>query len=117
MASVGTTATAANMSVSRSLASGLAAAAVGLVPLWFHWVFVGSSRDGIIAVFEEVGLYPADVCLALLALMAIARLRALDTRGRWLAGSLTLLAAAAALSIPSASNARLAAGVAGHIAL
>src|SRR5205823_13655958 len=81
------------------------------------WDIVESSRTGIIAVFDEVGLYPADICLALLALMAIARPIALGSRSRWLSGSLTLLAAAAALSTQSARDSRLAAGVAGHIAL
>jgi O-antigen ligase/polysaccharide polymerase Wzy-like membrane protein len=103
--------------LSRWLPSALAAAAVGLVPLWIHWDLIESSRSGIIAVFDEVGVYASDVCLGLLALMAVARPVALDSRSRWLVGGLTLLAAAAALSSLSAQNSRLAAGVVGHIAL
>src|SRR5919204_121525 len=67
----------------RALATALAGAAIGLAPIWRHVDIVDPGIHNIIAVFREVGLYPTDVCLTGLAVVAIARPIALDARARW----------------------------------
>jgi hypothetical protein len=102
----------------RSLAAvALTAGAVSLIPIWPHIVLVGSGMDGIISVFREVGIYPSDVCLALLAAGAVARPVALDAEGRRFAVSLTVLSASALLSAATAADPTLACGVAAQLSL
>ena len=117
----------------------LAALAVAALPLWWHLRLVPAGREGIIAVFGEVGVYPADLCLALLAGLALGqplglahvgrRLAARDDRagqrpalgldraGRRLARGLAVLAAVVLSSALVAPRPALAAGLAGHLAL
>jgi hypothetical protein len=102
----------------RSLAAiVLAASAIGLVPIWPHVVLVESGIDGIISVFREVGIYPSDVCLALLAGLAFTRPVTLDSGSRWLALGFTLLSGAALLNAAKSHDPALAAGLAGQLAL
>jgi len=99
------------------LASTLAAAAIALIPLWYHVVLVESGVQGIIAVFSEVGVYPSDGCLAVLGLMAIAHPVALDSRSRWLGVGLSLLAAVALLSARQSRDQVLTSGLSGQLAI
>ena len=98
-------------------ATTLAAAAIGLIPVWPHLVLVSSGIDGIIAVFREVAIYPSDVCLALLAAVAVAHPRPLDSATRGMALGLTLLSGAALLSAATSSDPALASGMAAQLAL
>lgn len=95
----------------------LPAAAIGLVPLWPHIVLVGTGTDGIISVFREVAVYPSDACLALLAVLAVARPQPLDTASRWVALGLLSLSAAALLSAPLSPDPALTGGLAAQLAL
>jgi O-Antigen ligase len=101
----------------RLLATVLACAAVGLAPVWRHVDVVDPGIHNITAIFAEVGVYPADMCLAGLAAVAIARPAPLEPRGRWLAFGLTLLAGVALLSSLASLNSVLGAALAGHLAL
>jgi O-Antigen ligase len=101
----------------RALATLLAGAVVGLVPVWRHLDVVDPGINNITAIFAEVGVYPADVCLAGLAAVAIARPAPLDWRARWLAFGLALLAGVALLSSLPSLNPVLGAALAGHLAL
>lgn len=94
-----------------------AAAAVGLIPLWWHLTVVDSGSHGIIAVFTEVGVYPSDVCVAVLALAVLARPAALDAASRWVAAGLTGLAATALVSARWALDPVLTCAVAGQLAV
>src|SRR6266568_3988634 len=80
------------------LPSAIASAAVGLAPLWWHLDLVDPAIDNITAVFGEVAVYPSDVCLAALAVLAITRPASLGGQVRWLAYGLTVLAGVALLS-------------------
>jgi len=99
------------------LPSAIASAAVALAPLWWHLDLVDPGIDNITAVFGEVAVYPSDVCLAALAVLAITRPASLGGQVRWLAYGLTGLAAAALLSSLSSLDPSLGAGLAGHLAL
>src|SRR5438552_12547854 len=99
------------------LASTLAAAAIALIPLWYHVVLVESGVQGIIAVFSEVGVYPSDGCLAVLGLMAIAHPVTLDSRSRWLGVGLSLLGAVALLSARQSRDQVLTSGLSGQLAI
>src|SRR5207237_4559193 len=99
------------------LASTLAAAAIALIPLWYHVVLVESGVQGIIAVFSEVGVYPSDGCLAVLGLMAIAHPVTLDSRSRWLGVGLSLLAAVALLSARQSRDQVLTSGLSRQLAI
>jgi O-antigen ligase/polysaccharide polymerase Wzy-like membrane protein len=102
----------------RTLApAALAATAVALIPLWWHIVLVDSGLNGIIAVFREVAIYPSDVCLAGLALIAVCRSRGLDSASRLLALGLTLLSIAALGSAATAPDPALASALAAQLAL
>ena len=98
------------------LAAVIAAAGVGLIPLWWHWTVVDSGSHGIIAVFTEVGVYPSDICVAVLALPVLARAGALHAASRWIAAGLTALAAAALASARWAIDPTLTCAVAGQLA-
>lgn len=95
----------------------IASAAVGLAPVWWHLDFVDPRIGNITAVFGEVAVYPSDVCLAALSVLAMRQPAPLDGRVRWLAYGLTLLAAVALLSTVASLNPTLGAGMAGHLAL
>jgi hypothetical protein len=94
-----------------------AAAAIGLIPLWWHLTVVDSGTQGIIAVFTEVGVYPTDVFVALLGLAVLARPRALDAASRWIAAGMACLAAAALVSARWAVDPMLTYAVAGQLAV
>jgi O-Antigen ligase len=93
-----------------------AAAAVGLIPLWWHLTIVDSGTQGIISVFTEVGVYPTDLCVGMLALAVVVRPGALDAASRWVAAGLAGLAAAALVSARWAIDPTLAYAVAGQLA-
>jgi hypothetical protein len=95
----------------------LAAAAVGLAPAWWHLDLVDPGIDNITAVFGEVAIYPSDVCLAALAVLAIARPAPLRHQARWLAYGLTLLACVALFSALPSTDPTLGAALAGHLGL
>jgi hypothetical protein len=92
-------------------------AALGLVPFWWHVDLVDPGVQGIIAVFAGVAVYPSDVCLLVLAVLAVRRPPRLTPATRWLVIGFALLAAAALLSGLSALDPFLAAGLAGHLGL
>jgi O-antigen ligase/polysaccharide polymerase Wzy-like membrane protein len=101
---------------------GVAAAALALVPFWWHIPLV--APDGptdVTAVFDTVAVYPSDVCLGVLALGGLGLLVARRQRRAWpltwVAVGLAGLAVAALLSALAASVPVLAAGLAGHLAL
>ncbi len=95
----------------------MAASALALVPFWWHFDLVDPGIQGIIAVFAEVAVYPSDVCLVALAVLAVRQPLALSPPKRWLVVGFALLAAVALLSARSARDPQLAAGLAGHLAL
>lgn len=99
------------------LAPAAVAGAIGLVPVWSHVTLVGSGLKGIIAVFDEVAVYPSDICLGVLAVVAIIRPIRLNASTRWLTLAGTLLAIVATLSARSALNPSLAGGVAAQLAI
>jgi hypothetical protein len=101
----------------RALATALAGAAIGLAPVWWHVDVVDPGIDNIIAVFREVAVYPTDVCLAGLAVIAIVKPVPLDARTRWIAVGLVLLASVALVSSLPSREPILGAAVAGHLAL
>jgi hypothetical protein len=95
----------------------IASAAVGLAPVWWHLDFVDPRIGNITAVFGEVAIYPSDVCLVALGILAVRQPAPVGDRVRWLAYGLTLLAAVALLSTVSSLDPILGAGLAGHLAL
>src|ERR671934_1197593 len=101
----------------RALATALAGAAIGLAPVWWHVDVVDPGIDNIIAVFREVAIYPTDVCLAGLAVIAIVKPVPLDVRTRWIAVGLVLLASVALVSSLPSREPILGAALAGHLAL
>jgi O-antigen ligase len=102
---------------------GIAAAALALVPFWWHLSFVEpDDPTDVTAVFATVALYPSDVCLVLLALgglifFAVARRRPGEWALRPVALGVVALPMAALLSSLAASEPVLSAGLAGHLAL
>jgi O-antigen ligase len=101
---------------------GIAAAALALTPVWWHLSLVEpDDPSDVTAVFATVGIYPSDVCLALLALGGLALLIGRAHRRTWslrpMALGMVALPVAALLSVLAASDQILAAGLAGHLAL
>jgi hypothetical protein len=94
-----------------------AASAVAFIPLWWHVAVVNRGVSGIIAVFSEVGVYPSDVCLAVLALVAIGYRGSMSAAWRWLGIGLASLVLAVVVSAREALDARLAAGLAVHLGI
>jgi hypothetical protein len=101
---------------------GIAAAALALTPVWWHLSLVEpDDPSDVTAVFATVGIYPSDVCLALLALGGLVLIVTRRRRPGWplrpLALGIVALPIAALLSVLAASDQILAAGLAGHLAL
>jgi O-Antigen ligase len=101
---------------------GIAAAAVALAPVWWHFSIL--EPEGVLdvtAVFGTLAVYPSDICLALLALGGLLLLIARRPRPGWslrpMAVGIVALPLAALLSIGAASDPVLAAGLAAHLAL
>jgi len=86
-----------------------AAAAVVLIPVWWHLTLVDPHIENVTAVFSTVGVYPSDVCLLIVAAGAL--------RGSNRLGRAMLLPAAALLSVAVAIDRLLAASVALHLVL
>jgi O-Antigen ligase len=101
---------------------GIAAAALALTPVWWHLSLVEpDDPSDVTAVFATVGIYPSDVCLALLALGGLVLIVTRRPRPGWalrpVALGIVALPIAALVSVLAASDQILAAGLAGHLAL
>jgi hypothetical protein len=100
---------------------GVAAAALAIAPLWWHVSLFEPDIPDLTAVFTTIAVFPADVCLALVAVGGLVPLLIHPCRRAWclrgLALGVSAVPVASLLSMWQASEPLLAAAVAAQLAL